>query len=353
MPEIDFSPENKKQSAFDFDKFKLKKGERARIVLLAKPTFAWAHNLRAPQIVNGQAVKTTKQRTNRSGEVIGEYTDYVYDFISRPLCLGDYGILQDKSVDPDNCPACKMSKEGEEVNPPERRFAVNVIRYATQGNGQLVTPFSCTCLVWAFNEKTFGQLLGIAEEYSEAGGLLGRDLLIGPCINEGFQNMESMSAGAKNVWQASEDIKTRVMETFNANKVENLEAACGRKVERRWMENDLETVAYRFGIAKGTIRPNDGTDTVAGKSLNEGLTDLINTEAVSGGDPADLGALVNSPAAESTPAPAANTGVGLDDLINEPAPSGGVETAAKPAASQTAAAEPFDFDTVLGDLSKL
>lgn len=183
MPEIDLDPNLRKSTGQDFEKFKLKKGEVGRGVLLQKPVFAWVHTLRAPQIVNGKAVMVKKERTDRQGNVIGAYTDYATDWIGRPQCLGDYGILADKGVDAANCPVCKRSVEtADEVGPPERRFAVNLIRYATKADGSPITPFSCACLVWGFSEGTFNKLLGLAAEYGE---LLGRDLVFGPCINEG------------------------------------------------------------------------------------------------------------------------------------------------------------------------
>lgn len=339
MPEIDFTPDNKKVGGTDYDRLKLKKGESARIVLLNKPTFAWVHNLRAPQIVNGSAIKTTKQRRNKNDEVIAEYEDYVYDFIGRPLCLGDEGILKDKGVDLDHCPVCKRSREGDQVNPPERRFAVNVIKYAIQADGKLVNPFSCTCQVWTFNESIFNKLVAIAEEYAEVGGLIGRDLLLGPCKNEAFQTFE-ISVGAKNAWQLSEDYKTRVQQTFQQNKSDNLEGACGRQVERRWMENDLETVAYRYNIANGFTSTADGTEATAAPSLTDGLSDLI------GQPDADIGGLLDTPSA--APAPAADL-----DLLGEDSGQA-QDKEAKPQAAapaSPASSEPFDFDSVLGGLN--
>lgn len=334
MPEIDFDPTNRKSSTTNFDRLKLKKGESGRIVLLNKPTFAYVHTLRAPQIVNGKAVKTTKQRTNKDGEVTAEYEDYAYDFIGRPLCLGDLGILADKGLDPDNCPVCKRAREGDQVNPPERRFAVNVIRYATQADGKLVTPFSCSCVVWSFNEGTFNKLLSIAEEYAEVGGLIGRDLLLGPCKNEAFQTFE-ISVGAKNAWQLSEDFKARVQETFKQNKVDNLEAACGRQTDKRWILNDLETIEYRYRIANGTASTPDGTEAHSTATLAEGIDDLLSDD----GGPRSA---QNAPAPEQQ-AVADTSGL---DLLGDTPPAA-PPAAAKPATS----GEAFDFDKVLGGLS--
>lgn len=243
MPQIDWTPEFKRTSTVEFDRLKLKVGERARIVTLEKPTFTWVHTLKAPKIVNGEAHKVIKKRADGS-----EFADWDMDFVGRPQCLGDFGIIADEGIDPKNCPVCARAKESEETQAPDRRFAMNIIKYNTRGNGDLVAPFGCSSQVWSFTEGVFNKLYGIAQEY---GGLVGRDLVLGPCVApEAFQKFD-ITAGAKNVWETSDDIKNIVTETHKNNRVEDLEAACGRKVEAKWLRRDIENIKTRWQIANG------------------------------------------------------------------------------------------------------
>jgi hypothetical protein len=83
---------------------------------------------------------------------------------------------------------------------------MNVIRYALRANGSLVQPFSCQCVVWSFTEGTYNRLVDIAQEH---GSLVGRDLVLGPCTDEGFQKFE-IRAGAQSLWQSSDTVKNTV-----------------------------------------------------------------------------------------------------------------------------------------------
>ncbi len=328
MPEIDFDPKHKRASneVLEFDRLKLKKDERARIVLLEKPTFAWVHTLRAPKIVDGVAVKIEKK--TRKGDT---YRDYDMDFVGRPLCLGDYGILADKGVDADNCPACKRSVETDEVNPPERRFAMNVIRYAMTRDGKLITPFSCQAVVWSFTEGIYGRLADIAQEH---GKLVGRDLVLGPCTDEGFQKYE-IQAGAQSFWQSSDDIKNTVVATFQSNRVAELERACGRKAEFKWMVKDITSIANRWAEARGELRPANTPDVGHGQALTNGLADLVNDAK-----PVDMDSFLNATPAQ-VPAPGTETDE-LAGLLNK-------ERHEEPAAVKSGAEE-FNFDSIMDGL---
>lgn len=243
MPQIDWTPEFKRTANVEFDRLKLKVGERARIVCLEKPTFTWVHTLRAPKIINGEAHKVVKKRKDGT-----EFADWDMDFIGRPQCLGDHGIIADEGLDAKNCPICARAKESEEAGAPERRFAMNVIKYNTRADGNPVSPFGCASLVWTFTEGIFNKLYDIAQEY---GGLVGRDLVLGPCQPpEAFQKFD-ISAGAKNLWQSDDTIQQVVTDTHKNNRIEDLEAACGRRTEVRWLKEDISKIAERWKIAHG------------------------------------------------------------------------------------------------------
>lgn len=268
MPLIDWTPEFKRSTTPEFDRLKLKVGEKARIVCLEKPTFTWVHTLRAPKIVDGRATKSVKKRKDGS-----EFVDWDLDFIGRPQCLGDHGIIADNSLDPENCPICKRAKESEETSPPERRFAMNVVRYNTKGDGTVISPFGCSIQVWTFTEGMFNKLFSIAQEH---GGLVGRDLILGECTPpEAFQKFD-VAAGAKNVWETDDRIKQLVVETYQNNKVEDLEGACGRRAEARWLRADLDKITERWAIARGTASaPIKGDEKSQVDSLKGELDNLL------------------------------------------------------------------------------
>lgn len=254
MPLIDWTPEHKRTTSLEFDRLKLKVGEKARIVCLQKPVFVWTHTLRAPKISDGRATKIVKKRKDGS-----EYPDWDMEFIGRPQCLGDLSTIADDGSDPKNCPACAHAKNSEEVYPPERRFAMNVIRYNTKGDGTPISPFGCSSLVWTFTENVFNKLYAIAEEH---GGLVGRDLILGPCQPpETFQKFD-IATGAKNLWESDDSIRTVVTETHenNALELQDLETACGRRPEARWLTKDIDKIRDQWRIAHG-IEPADTVTT--------------------------------------------------------------------------------------------
>lgn len=267
MPQIDWTPEHKRSTTLEFDRLKLKVGERARIVTLEKPTFTWVHTLRAPKIVDGVANKVVKKRKDGT-----EYADWDMDFVGRPQCLGDFGIIADEGLDTKNCPLCERAKDSEEIGAPERRFAMNVIRYNTKADGSVVSPFGCASLVWTFTEGIFNKLYDIAQEY---GGLVGRDLILGPCqAPEAFQKFD-ISAGAKNLWESEDKIKNIVVETHQENRTENLEAACGRRAEVRWLKEDIKKIRERWAIAHGTKASLDGSEKAEVANLKGELDNLL------------------------------------------------------------------------------
>lgn len=361
MPIADFTDEFRRASSFDFERLKLERGERARIVLLEKPFFAYTHTLRAPKIVGGAPVMVWVERKSRGGGDAEKVQDYDMDFIGRPLCLGDDGILADKGCDPTNCPACKVASECEYVKPPERRFAANVIRYATKSDGTLVNPFGCASTVWVFGEKIFEQLRSIATEYATTGGLVGRDLIL-KCISGQYQSYEII-VGGQSAWTVNDEIKARVVDTYKENRIADLEAACGRRVEAAWMNSDVVTVIKRWNDASGVKASGpDGTEAAGGQSLMDGLNDLLGGTAVPpAGAAIDLSNLITPPSAAlptaAAPAQPQASSVDISDLLNETATASVI---AQPAAAPASPAEPkpaepkpadtVDFDTLLANL---
>lgn len=268
MARVAFSEENKNSNEIDWTKLKLKlvKDEQVRVACVEEPYMEYVHQLRAPKIQNGVPVMKTVERRDGTS-----FEDYDMDFIARPICLGDEGTLADKGSDPANCPICEMASQTDMATPPQRRFAMNVLQYNTKpGSFALTTPYSVSVVVWAFTDKVFGKL---ADFQTEWGPLTEHDLLLGPCTNPMYQQFDIAIAKTAE-WLSDEDRKRQSLLAFKENQVKDLVPFCGRKQERRWMEDDLTTVRNRWKLAKGgQVAAADHSASQA--SLTEGFTDLL------------------------------------------------------------------------------
>jgi hypothetical protein len=252
MPRISFTQEvGPSKSASSFPKLKLGMGETARVVCLEEPVMAYVHTLEKPQIRNGVAVMETKKR--KDGQ---EYTKNAMKYVSSFLCLGDADVMAERGVDPDNCPACKASTRSDEVKAPKPKYAMNVLRYATRGNqGELASQFNVSVEAWVFSNQQYSQLRKLA---LEGWKLQEHDLILGPCQDETYQRFEIVLSQQAH-WMASEDNKKRSLATFKENKAsdDELETLCARKVERKYIEQDLEQVHDAWlqlnGVAAGPV----------------------------------------------------------------------------------------------------
>lgn len=339
-PRIDFDAENKVQTTnFDFPKLKLKNGQRARIVVLESPIVEYVHELRAPQIVDGKPQMVTQTRKDGT-----EYQDYKKDFLSKPLCLGDFKVLQDQGSDPEACPICKMAKEHPDwVAPPKRRYAMHVVSYKIKNgdNYELTTPFACEVLVWSFTDVIFNRIIDFKNEW---GDLRKHDLLLGPCTNETFQKFD-MAVGATSAMLESKERLALVKETFANNQIPDLSIACGSRKEPRWINIDLDTIRDRWG--KVTAAPVSVEEQAAvAASLDADLAGLLDSPAPAA-----------SAAPASAAAPAAPAAADLDDLLgdsvslDEATPEEPTEAPVAAAAPATAVAgDAASFDDLLADL---
>lgn len=328
MPRVDFDVKNKvAQTNYDYPKFKLKSGERARILVgLESPVREYVHTLRKPQVINGvpQMVKATR----KDGST---YDDYKMDFLSRPLCLGDATILADKGSDPKNCPMCALAKENADMaQAPQRRYAMHVIRYKTKaGTFDLITPYSIEVVVWAFTDKIFNQIADAANEW---GDLRKHDLLLGPCTNETFQQFE-LSVGAKAAWLEDAARKELTATAFRENQIEDLAIACGSKKEKRWLEEDLGKIREAWSQISGA---NTSTQDDGG-SLDEDLNNLLG---------------VTTPATTSAPAAKdevdLSTATDLSDLLGDDVTAEAAVPETVPASETAPSAD--NFDDLLADL---
>lgn len=301
MPRIGFATENRAESKrnYDYPKLSLKNGERARVVVgLEDPLMEYVHTLQKPLIVNGVAQKETKTRRNGT-----TYEDYAKEFITRAICLGDKTILDESGADPKNCPMCKFAKDYPDyAQAPQRRYAMHVIRYRTKSGGfDLATPFSVEILVWAFTDTVFNKFIDFAEEH---GDIRKKDLLLGPCTNEGFQKFD-IGVGSRAEWLSSPENKQIVLETFKENRIKDLTVAIGSSKQKQWIQQDIETVLEAWEQVLGAA-PSESSS-----SLDEDLGSLFD-----GGKSPDRPAVLEDdalPAEDSDDLLA-----GLDEFAGEP-----------------------------------
>lgn len=299
MPRIPIDADNKQASALDFPRLKFVAGERARIVCLEDPLFEYIHDLRAPTIIDGRPVMETV--TNRDGQAESRMK---FDFIGRPICLGDVGTLIDKGADTVHCPVCEMAKTSDVVSNPVRRFAMHVIKYGTVPGGfDLRAPFVVETVVWAFNDTTFNKL---ADFRSEWGDLHTHDLMLGPCTNVQFQKID-IAVASRAAWLSNEETKRFTAQTFKGSQAPDLSVFCGRRSDRAFLLQDLARVAERSRLAFGTPGSVDPALAVVGAGV--GVDDLLSQQAGEVVPAADLdldAILGNTPS--SVPAPVALSG---------------------------------------------
>jgi len=348
MPRIEFAPTNRVQTTnFDYPKLKLKNGERARVLVgLESPVTEFVHNLNVPSIVDGIPQTGTEKRKDGT-----EYQAYKKNFISKPLCLGEYETLDKQGSDEKNCPMCAYAKRfPDRIKAPQRRYAMHVIRYKTQsGSFKPTKPFSVDLVVWGFTDKVFNQIIDLSEEWN----LKTHDLNLGPCTGETFQKFD-INVAADAAWQTSEEAKALVLETYKNNQIPDLTIACGNRKERRWIDIDLEKIQEAWtqieawetthgkpGSTGPSVAPSASTAAAGTAVAATGGTDLSE----------DLSSLLDSGDLEETTVAAVSSGAAADstdDLLGGSDEPAAVE-ADKPAEEEKPA-DAADFDDLLDGL---
>lgn len=264
MPRVTFEAQHKTENPYEYPKLFLDKGERARVLLIEpEPLFEYVHTLRAPQIVDGRPVT---ERVTQFGKDVEQLK---YDFVGRHICVGDYATIAQKGVDVVNCPVCAASTETDAVRPPDRRFAMHVVRYATKpGSFTVADPFQVQLVGWAFGDKLFNQLVDYAQEWKD---LKKHDLLLGPCEVKQFQKFDIAVAG-KAEWLEDDERKALVVKTYKENQSPNLSALIGRKLSREQVEDDLEKVLVRHRQAHGIVEEPSSDETAAAINMDDLLS---------------------------------------------------------------------------------
>ncbi len=317
MPRVQFTEENIKKNAFDYPKLKMdKKGEVARIVLLEDPVMEYVHNIQKPKLNGGQAVMEIKSRKDGT-----QYEDNKYEFVSRPICLGDYATLEAQGSDPERCPICREATRSDKFKGPVRRFALHVVKYETQpGKNVVKEPFQATTVIWSFTDRVFEQLFALKQEW---GDLRSHDLTL-TCTNPAFQNYDI--AVAKDAeWLKGEDRKALVKGLMQPeNLAEDLAVFCGSKKAEANIAYDIKAVNEAWAVINGTnASPNDAALAGVGSgSLTAGLDDLLDQGGSASSETTTEDAWAKNPAADeevkaaSKPkeSPAVSTSE-LDDLL--------------------------------------
>lgn len=288
-----------------FESLKLTTGEYARLLIVDDEGYwEWVHSMRAPVLDDAEMpVIIDKQRKDGS-----TYPDYSTRFVGQRICLGDPGIVEDKGMDPDRCPACAAAQRGVKGMTPERRFALSVIRYKTRDNTKrsgggpvdVVDPPQAEILVWKLSQRMFNMLMDCKNEIRELleipadqpFSLRAADVVV-YCEDGGFQRVvfkapkrpayrqdAALAALVKALWGNEDNRPTDAQ----------LKAACGRVGDREYMLVDVEATEHGWRQAErygkdGTRRPDTGDAPVSGggsdKPLDQQLDDLLGDDDLS------------------------------------------------------------------------
>lgn len=317
MPRTTITPDGSASGAGaeKFPQLKMtQKGQTMRVAALeteeidgvrqVTPWYEWAHQLKAPVIQDGQALKRKiKTRT-------GEQLAWDLEFKGGHICLGDKEVLRTKGMDPENCPTCEAARLHKEIAQfmPEVRYAMNVLVYSTQHGGwQFAQPFGASVLVWAFPASRFAKLVTLQQKLAGEGRtLLDVDLALGPCDDPGYQRYEIDALRDVPGWRLGLDQGNRAfydycMQVWAVRATdEQLRLACGTpKTNRDYIRRDIEETVKQWAIAKrqdGTPLEHDpfGSQFTGQPPMQQGIAGLMDELGQPGAAP-----LVPPPAAPS------------------------------------------------------
>ena len=184
-------------SVFDVDKFKLKKNEVARIILIEEM-------------------------------VDCEYTHWVADK-GYFICTGKMEILQEHGSDAEGCIFCKHASDGGAIGLARRKFVTQIVQYTTNTRGELLDPISIDVKPWIFGDDKYNDL---ALKKDVHGDLRKKDLVI-KCTKEAYQTFQIEVADA--IWLKDENLKTSVVKVFKDKKLQEIEKALGRRLDTEQM----------------------------------------------------------------------------------------------------------------------
>ena len=298
MPRVSIDTENKVAKVnYDFPKLKLKKDEKARIIVgLEDPLVEYVHTLQRPVIEAGVPVIINKTRKDGS-----TYEDYKKAFVTRAICLGRPDVLAETGLDAKNCTMCATAKDHPDYLPaPQRRYAMHVLKYKTKpGTFDIVLPFNVETLVWVFTDTVFNNLADLRAEHSD---LRKKDLLLTQRGEVDFGQAD-ITIGSKAEWLTDEDRKRFTIETFRATQIPDLSIALGSTKERSWIEMDLKLVLDSWSEVERIKSPR------VDSTLDADLSTLLDKHSLAG-----TSSDAKSPSKDDTP-------LALSDLVpDDPTP---------------------------------
>jgi hypothetical protein len=263
---MSFTSNNLAPEKENFPKLKLGAKESARVHVYETPVAAYVHNLRAPKIVDGRVAMVMDNRT--------KVMVWDYDFVANPLCLGDAEEMEKSGSDPKNCPACKAVKDHgwDLFKPAQRKFAMHVFQYTTNGSSAAPKGFNGEVKIWAFADKKFGELVAIANEYD--GDLSKADLLLGPCENATFQ-LFNIVHSAKVAWKQLGITEDAFHALTDANKSKDLYFYLGRKMTAENMKDKVDEIVAKTRQANGLSGESASDDLAGAENLDAGLASIL------------------------------------------------------------------------------
>lgn len=295
MAKMSFKAENKAADSESFPKLKLDQDESARIALFEEPEVGFVHNLRAPKVLNGEVQYQTVNTKN------GPEKQMVFDFIGNPICLGNFDVLQERGIDPVNCPACKAAQEAPDMfAPPKRRFAMHVFQYTTNGTSKATRNFQGSVKIWSFTDQKFNELIDLLDEATD-NNPRNIDVILGPCENKLFQKFKMIHSNQV-AWKASDESQRAFESIIEENRAKDLMKFIGRSTKKDWLGDDLDKVRTRWKVVNGNSGET-AKDEMPERNLDAGLANLID-------EPAQT-----APVVSSTETPKKNEPADLDELL--------------------------------------
>ena len=101
---------------------------------------------------------------------------------------------------------CKKGICCEKCGLPKWRVGSAIIKYGTDKQGAIRTPFSYEILPWIFSETTYIRLKNINTEFP----LASHDMKIS-CTNEEYQHLD-LTPCNESIWQAKDELKKKILE---------------------------------------------------------------------------------------------------------------------------------------------
>lgn len=277
-----------------FEQVKLDKGE-ARRLWVPDENIAWMeyrHTINAPvfDAATGAPLRTEKQVRGSTREV---YDMEEGGYIGGPICLGSPEVIQAEKLDPGKCPVCAGVKRLLDAGiadaldlRPKQRYALPVIQYETASRFDLSKglrkPPNAKVLVWALAQWSWEQVDGVRSQAAELLGLEDSKAvkleMVDICVEneKGWQKIDKIwpariaHAHPSETGRALKAVVDALWDNLeNRPTDEQLQAACGRKADREFMDQDIRDAEERWHKAEN-FGKGGPADTSGGNYMSNG-----------------------------------------------------------------------------------